>query len=433
MPEEPPASAVDEAVRRLLAPVGPAGLPVPAYSGRSLPNITRSAVDATGAEVGDDPPLSPPLEAGLDPFAGRRAEGPVVIFLVDGFGWFPFHAWASPGNGPLAERWARLAHPITTIFPTTTTSALTSLSTATPPGRNGVVGYRQFLPSFGVVADLLKMTPVGIAPPDSLIGPEWTPSIISGAPTVFRRGVKGTALSRDKFKGSGFTRLLYDGATYVSYVTASDLAHQLTSLLGRTDPPSLLFAYWDELDTVHHVRGPHGSLFEFEAERLALLVRHVARGLEPSRARQTTLLVTGDHGLVPTDGAAQLRVDRVPEIVREMGRPLAGDRRAGYFAAQPGRAPALRAALEERLPKGSRVVAVEEAVRAGLFGPPPHHPEILARIGDLIAFVPAPHGLTYFPPGAVPPSRDLLGAHGGLAPEELIVPLVAGSLSEFLG
>jgi len=419
-------------VRSLVEPRGPLGLPIPAYDGRSLPNVTSTVVRALGIEVSGEPSLAPPLVDRLDPFRGRRAEGPIVVFLADAFGGLSFADW-SRGESPAGRRWAQYARPITTVFPTTTTAALVSLSTGVVPGRTGVVGYRQYLPAFGVVADLLKMTPVGVAHPESLVGPLWSTGLVSQAPPVFRRGVPGIALSRDRFQGTGFTRLLYDGAEYVPYTTASDMAHLLRTLLSRPTPPAVIYTYWDELDTVHHFRGPTGDLFGFEADRLAQLVEYVGRHLDPGRARSTRLLLTADHGQVPVDPQSTLRIDLVPEIARELARPLGGDRRAGYLQALPGREEALRAALERHLPRGSRMIGVPEAIAAGLFGPPPHHPELAQRLGELLVFVPPPHGLTMVAPGAKVSTTDFRGGHGGLAPAELVVPLVAGSIAELAG
>ncbi len=414
---------------RLLAPVRALGLPRPAYDGRSLVNVAVSVHLAAGGDPGGDPPLAPPLAPGLDPFSGGRAEGTVVVFLVDGLGWSTLAGWARTGS-PEARRWEDHARPITTVFPTTTTAALASLSTGVPPARHGVVGYRQYLPRFGVVADLLRMQPTGLTGAELLVGPNWAPSDVSGAPTLFRRGLSATAVSRDRFHGSGFTRVLYDGAEYVGYATATDLAAELLGVLDRPTPPPAVFLYWDGLDTIQHLKGPDPSLAALELEQIALLLNHVAGRLPPPARKRTTFLVTGDHGQVPSALSSRLALDEHPEVVAEMARPLAGDRRAGFLAARPGRAGALADALVPHLPQGAQVLSMERALNEGLFGPPPFHPEIPERLGDLLALVPSPAGLTYRLPGGPLPTRHLLGSHGGLEPDEMIVPLVRLPVAE---
>lgn len=417
-------------VAALLAPVSGLGLPRPAYGGRSIVNVAVSAYRAAGGPEGGEPALAPPLDPALDPFGGRRAEGTVVVFLVDGLGWSTLAAWGATGS-EAARRWAGRARPITTVFPTTTTAALASLSTGTAPAVHGLVGYRQYLPRFGVVADLLRMTPAGLPGGELLVGPHWTPADVAGAPTLFRRGLAATVVTRDRFKGTGFTRLLYDGAELVGYATATDLAEELRGVLDRSRPPAAVFLYWDELDTIQHLKGPTPALIALELEQVAGVIAHVAQRLAPERRRATTLLVTGDHGQVRAELAHRVAVDEIPSVVREMARPLAGDRRAGFLAARPGRAEALRRELEPHLPPGARVIGMREALEGGLFGGPPYHPEVHDRLGDLLVLVPSPAGLTYRVPGGAIPTRHLFGAHGGIEPEELIVPLLAGPLAAF--
>lgn len=425
-----PTDARTPDVAELTAPRGPLGVPVPAYEGRSLPNVATSVVLALGGEPSGA--ALPPLAAPLDPFAGRRAEGPVLLLVIDGLGYERLRERAGRDGGDTARAWLELSRPITTVFPTTTTSALTSLSTATSPSRHGIVGYRQFLPRFGSVVDVLRMSPLGVATDDALVGPAWTPQDVVGAPTIFRDGAPGTvAVSRDRFEGRGFTRILYDGAAYERYAVWSDLAGTLVRLLGRSPPPPLAVAYWDELDTVEHLQGPASAAVDLEIDRLGTLLDFVARELGPVAARRTTVLVTADHGLVPADPAVQLAVEGEPEIAGRLARPPTGDRRVGLLQAQEGETEALVDALVHRLPKGTRILRSEEAVRAGLFGPPPYHPELRARVGDLVVLVPSPAGLTYRPPGRLPMHRVLLGAHGGLEPAELVVPLVSAPLERF--
>jgi len=421
----------DAEVRALIAPATPQGLPRPAYDGRSVVNLLPSILRALGQEFTTGPPIAPPLAKDLDPFEGRPAEGPVVVLQVDGCGWYPFAAWARPASEPLTAAWGQMARPITSVFPTTTVSALTSLSNGAPPGRHGLVGPLQYLPRLDLTADILRMSRSDRPGAEELVGPGWSPSEVTGVPSVFRRGVRGVALTRRQFEGTGFNRVLYDGAEFVGYSTASDLAHLLGELLRRPQPPPLVMVYWDELDTVHHLRGPSLPLFEFEASRIAHLVAHVAERADAERQRTTRLFVTSDHGQVPVDPARQIRVDLIPEIANEMARPLAGDRRAGYLTARWGRLEALQSALRRNLPSETRILPMAEAVGAGFYGPAPFHPELIERLGDLLVLVPIPYGL--LTPRLRVESRapEFLGSHSGLEPEEMLVPLLSGPLASF--
>ncbi|MCI4361097.1 MAG: hypothetical protein L3J91_05285, partial [Thermoplasmata archaeon] len=108
---------------------------------------------------------------------------------------------------------------------------------------------------------------------------------------MFRLGLPGVALSRDRFAGSGFTRVLYDGADYVPYATAADMAHELVRLLDGERPPRLIYTYWDELDTIQHLRGPTPELTAFELDRLAHFVAYVRHQLSPSRRKSTSVMI----------------------------------------------------------------------------------------------------------------------------------------------
>jgi len=418
--------------KALAAPHRRLGVPVPAFAGRSIANLTASLWQWLGRPEVDPPPL-PPLERGLDPFRGGRPPGTVVVLLVDALGWSALADSATRFPGGPAERWIRRARPITSVFPTTTTIALTSLSTGSAPGQHGVVGHRVYLPRFGTVVEVLRMSPLGVGAPETLVGPDWSPSIISAVPSVFRRGLSGVALSRGRFEGSGFTRLLYDGATFVGYSAGSDFAISLVEILSRPEPPPLVFAYADDLDLAQHERGPLPELVDLELERVSVLLSFVASHLPRGVAERTTMFVTGDHGQVPMDNDRQLAVDREPSILEHIARPPAGDRRAAHFAARPGHLTALKEVLNARLPPGGRLLEVPNSVEAGLYGPPPFHPELAERLGDLLLLLPSPGGVGYSVPGARPRAHPMRGAHGGLEPAELLVPLISGPLAELAG
>lgn len=406
------------------------GLPVPAYRGRSLGNLASSLWASLGRSTNADPPPLPPLEAGLDPLRGRSPEGPVVLLLLDGLGWLALLGSADRVPDGVASRWVRHGRPMTSVFPTTTTVALTSLSTGAAPVQHGVLGHRVYLPHFGNVVELLRMSPLGVGPAEALVGPEWSPAMFSAVPSIYRRGLPATALSRDRFEGTGFTRLIYDGATYAPYATGSDLALSLADLLARPHPPPLVVAYRDDLDVVQHQRGTRPELVDLELERVGSLLSFLARHLEPNLVRRTRVVITGDHGQVPMESTVQLVVDREPSILAHSSRPPSGDRRAAFFAARPGHLAALREELSARLPPGGHLLDMPSAVEEGLFGPAPFHPETAERLGDLLVLMPSPGGVSYTVPGARSRAHRMIAAHGGLEPEELLVPLISGPLAD---
>ena len=424
------AAELPSEVRQLLVPREPLGVPLPAYGGRSLPNVATSLVHALGGESSGL--ALPPLVGSVDPFRGGRAEGSVLLFVVDGLGYERLRARSRGAGGAWARSWLGRTQPITTVFPSSTTVALASLSTASSPSRHGLVGYRQFLPRYGAVVDMLRLSPFGVAAEDALLGPTWSPSDVLGAPTIFRQGARGAlAVSRERFEGRGFTRMIYEGAAYEGYSSWADLAGALVHALDRTTPPPLVVGYWDELDTTEHLRGPGSAVVDLELDRLGALLDFLARSVPAAVARRTTVLVTADHGVVSIDPALQLALESEPTIAPLLGRPPTGDRRAGLLKARHGAVDSLREAIASRLPSSARIFLSEEAVRGGLFGPPPNHAELLERIADLVVLVPSPAGITYTLPGKNPLRRVLLGAHGGLAAEELVVPLVSGPLDQF--
>ena len=108
------------------------GLVMPDYDGGGLLNVPATVLDLLVArESGDAVPL-----AGLDPTL-RDGVGQVVVILADGLGWWQLEMLCDRGTTPfladLRERARRrdAAQLIeaTTVFPSTTAAAITTLNT----------------------------------------------------------------------------------------------------------------------------------------------------------------------------------------------------------------------------------------------------------------------------------------------------------------
>lgn len=417
--------------------------PAPRYDGFSVPNVAVSAKDSvTGRPPA--PGAGPEREGrlpGLAPIYPSPGEtGTSVVFLIDSFGWRLLEGVAGAAR-TVTERTVLSsvmpqAMPLTTVFPSTTSSTLISLSTGTSPGRHGIVGYTEYFPAWGTILNTLKFTPSWGGPRDLAVGKGFKPSDMVDVPTLFRDGLPTVALTKADFEGSAFTKLLYDGATLQGYVGLSDLAMHLKKVLSlpsRKRPP-LVWVYWDLLDAVHHVNGPLEELAVREVTHLFLTLASVASGMPPQAREGVTLRITGDHGQIGADASLAVPAHEDPRLLSLLRRPPSGERRAAFLEARIGRKTELAAYLQAKETQGWVHFPVDEVIRGGLLGPEPHHPELADRLGDFLWLPPPGAALYYRPPGSRGSEEHFLrGAHGGLTPEELLVPLVTLTLDDLAG
>jgi hypothetical protein len=366
---------------------------VPDYVGANLTGV----VPALLAPPGDRPAWLPELL--------QRAEQ-VVLFVVDGLGWRQM----MERRELLPNLTAMAGEPITSVVPSTTAVALTSLVVGAPPAAHGVVGYRVVVegPSGDEVMNVLKWrTPSGDARPfvDPLTFQVLDPF----------HGVKVPVVTRLDFAGTPFTETHQRGAEQVGCAQTSGLAVEVRRLSGEGRP--LIYAYYDGVDRVAHVNG-FGSFYDAEIVALDRLVGDILEVLPTD----SVLAVTADHGQVDV-GARAVAVD--PQVAAE-ARLMSGEARFRWLHAAdptPAGVDRLTKMAADRYGGEAWVVTYEEIAESGWLGGP-LGADFRSRLGD-VALVP-------FEPVAYLESTDASDArlacrHGSLTEDEMLVPLVAAA------
>ena len=123
------------------------GFHFPDYRGGSIVNLLSSIVHALG---GASP--HPPLKA-LEPDSFRGVSR-IVNLVLDGVGHDQLNRFMAAGGG--GHFFSR--HPferITTVFPSTTAAAVTTLSTGATPAEHGVLSWHLHLHDLGLVGAVL--------------------------------------------------------------------------------------------------------------------------------------------------------------------------------------------------------------------------------------------------------------------------------------
>jgi len=375
---------------------------VPDYGGACL----SSVFPALGAR--DSPQVPEWLP---DPCKGARQ---VVLLVLDGIGWQQLQA--ARGVAPtLAEA---TGGPITSVVPTTTATALTSITTGRAPADHGVVGYRLRVPeasghesggsvqaSPGEVLNVLRWR-TGRGDMRRLLPATQFQTIPPFG------GSLAPAVTRTEFAATGFTALHLAGAELVGWALPSTLVVQVRRLLARGDP--FVYAYYDGLDKIAHAHGL-GEFYEEELRAVDRWVGEIVEALPPGSA----LVVTSDHGQVEIGSSAHLPGADVLELVEL----LSGEGRFRWLHARPGARDDLLAAATEQHSSEAWVRSREEIVEAGWFGGP-LAPHVAARLGD-VALV-ARDAVAFLDPADTGETR-LAARHGSLTPAEMYVPLIAWS------
>ncbi|HET6319869.1 MAG TPA: alkaline phosphatase family protein, partial [Chloroflexota bacterium] len=126
----------------------------PDFGGRGLANIAPTVlrVLAPGA---DTTPALPPLSADVLPEWLTTGVRHVVLLMADGLGHLQLLREIERGNAPKLRELLQRAdagdervsyQPITSVFPTTTVSALGSVNSAVTPAEHGLLSYTIYVP-----------------------------------------------------------------------------------------------------------------------------------------------------------------------------------------------------------------------------------------------------------------------------------------------
>lgn len=359
-----------------------------------MPNLLASL----GAQTAPEAP--PALPGGrLSPV--RSA----ILVVVDGLGAEQLRAHSAYARF-LTQRKLRV---ISSVFPSTTAAALTTITTGVLPGAHGLVGYEVLDAGRDRLVNQLSGW-------DAHVRPEDWQRVPTGFETAAARGIESVAIGSARYAGSGFSGAVLRGARYVG---AESIPERFERALAEARAGRrLVYVYVPELDQASHRSGGESPAWIEALEEVDGAMRRTVAALPAD----VGLALTADHGAVDVAEHQQVLFDRTPGLVDGI-RHVGGEPRLRQFYLEPDLLAAdrerLRAAWEAAEGHRAWVFTREEAVAAGLFGPV--DAEVLPRIGDLL--VAARKRVAYYDSRPSDQrSRAMIGQHGSMTEAELLVP-----------
>ena len=403
------------------------GAVLPDYAGKGLLNVPATVLAAFGERSPDDPPALTDLDPNL--LDGVRQ---IVVVLADGLGWWQLEKLCATGATPFLARIIERARrreaaqllECTTVFPSTTAAAITTMHTARTPQEHGNIAYFVWLDEFEQVTAMLRWGPAitrrGSYFDDAKIDPRAYAKVPSIHGRLRQRGVASYVIEPEMFRGEAMTRMHAREATYVGYQLATTMGVRLRGLL-ESNPhgagPAYIYAYWSGIDTSSHLYGPMSDEAAAEAANFDL---NLARAVGDRPAGDTLVIVTADHGHAFTDPDKLIDLLGDDELRGLLRNPMAGEPRLAFL--HTDHPDAVRAHIEQRWPGEFELLDRDELLAAGMFG---RGDTALAkrRIGEVCAMLTSDRGARIMRVDG----QDFRhkGSHGGMTPDEMRIPVLA--------
>jgi predicted AlkP superfamily pyrophosphatase or phosphodiesterase len=320
----------------------------------------------------------------------------VVLLVVDGLGWDQIVA---RGAG-LPALHSLEGSSITSVAPSTTAAALTSITTGVAPSQHGLIGYRVRVD--GALLNALSWHYEGRTPPDPR-------SVQRHAPF---RGREVPVVTKSEFRTTGFTEAHLRGARLEGWRAVSSLVEQCRRLVADGEP--FVYAYYPGVDEVAHSHGLHDGFFDAEVAFTDRLIGDLRSALP----EDTALVVTADHGQVDLQRESWLGLEEIGELIDA----CSGDGRFRYLHARRGAGEELLAAARDLHGARAWVRSRDELLAEEWLGPEPPM-AVRRRLGDVVLAAREP--VAFIDP-TLPNEANLLSAHGSLTAAEMEVPLLAG-------
>jgi hypothetical protein len=375
---------------------------LPRYEGESLVNLMATLMEACGARAPH------PVLRALPPSQLSGARN-IVLLIIDGLG--DEYLMRRGAGGTLAGK-RRAA--ITSVFPSTTASAITTTYTGRTPLEHGLTGWFTYFGEAGCVGAPLPFMSRGDHRPLRERG--VTPrQLFPSAPLFDALPVRSFIVTSRDIVDSAYNQRHCAACERRAYDTESEMAQAIEAVVKSGAERKFVYAYWPHYDRVSHPKGSESAEAFAELQRIDEAFADLLRRLAGT---DSAVLATADHGFVDVTPDESLELP--PALASRLRFPLCGERRVAYCHVHDADDFAARA--RDWLGERAEVRRSSEFAAEGWFGRGAPHARLAERIGDVTLLMRGRYTVKDWTPGEKPWLH--IGNHGGASQEEMMIPLI---------
>lgn len=381
-------------------------MPLPDYAGGSIVNLMSSIESALGTAT----PLYPPLR---DLLPSALGTGNVVLLVIDGLG----HGYLTQAHPTSCLR-QHLRAAITSVFPSTTATAITTFLTGLAPQQHGLTGWHMYFRELGTVTAVLPFRARHGGP--SLTQSGVDAAALFGHGSLFDRlAVPSHIVAPQRIVHSDFNLAHSGCARRMGYASLAQFFERIREAVADGTGRKYVYAYYPELDGLAH---EYGIASPQVATHFAELDAAFGLFLSSIRGSGSTVVVTADHGFIDTTPESEIELDQHPALAEALVLPLCGERRAAYCYVHPHKREQFERYVRDELAGCAALFESAQLVAHGYFGPGEPHPRLCERIGHYTLMMKHNYVIKDWLPNERRYTQ--IGVHGGVSMQEMVVPLI---------
>jgi predicted AlkP superfamily pyrophosphatase or phosphodiesterase len=347
----------------------------------------------------------------------------VVFIVLDGLGVNILKSYAK--KNPASFLFNNLKSEISSVFPSTTASAITTFRTAKSPLEHGVVGWSLYFKEFGTAIEILPMfdsfKKISLSsekyPVFDIIKLKTIAEEILSANKNAKKKVKCYDVMPLEFKESYYNSEASKGFIKSFSKDFKGMARTVASLARKkTSYRKLIVAYSMQPDSTLHKEGLNGKNVD---KIISSLEKEIVWLSKKLKGTSSALIITADHGQIDCDN--RIIINNQSKIFDSVTLPLFPESRfVSFFVKDDKKKEFVREM--KKFKNDFILMDRKEFFDKNILGEGKKHPKVDDFIGDYVAIAFGDKQIKQSFPGIK--SNNLKGHHAGITKEEMTVPLI---------
>ncbi len=385
-------------------------LKIPNYLDGSLVNLMSSIIH----HFGGTSEYSPLKDLPISQLKGAQN---VVLILLDGMGYNFFIRNMNELQHSVKDN---LITKMTSVWPSTTAAAMTTIYTGVAPINHGCLAWFTYLKEVGLISTIPPLKRRGHS--YYITENSIKPQDILQLESIFERipSADSYFLISEKLVDTPYDTVVSQGTKkVVGFSHFNDSMELLLKILKSDSNRKFILHYWDGIDSKSHLDGTDKAIPHFQ--EIFNLITQFSKQIQEINEK-TVILVTADHGLIDIPRDHVIKLENHPILEETLTLPLCGESRAAFCYVRAPYREQFESYVNKELNEFCTLISMQELIESKIFGLYKPHPRFKYRIPDYVLLMKDSYMIM---DKMMNETRIRMKAvHGGCSDEEIFVPLI---------